>query len=205
MHKIHQLACSWSSKEYLIINKFLMVSQTMFARMSTILGLISQHNNPGETGTKPWGGVNIIICGDFHQFKPVVQKKAAPLYWPINFLIDNEEDATGSKLYSHLLQQMCIQDQVWTEFLCYCRQARHLTMLWELLVTSPGAQDTLLQEAWRQAVLVTSQLAVQVQWNKPALRKHCQESGAKLYHRHRYGEAIDNKRKVGISKVHDEG
>ncbi len=48
---------------------------------------------------KPWGGVNVIICGDFHQFKPVVQKKMALLYWPINSLIDNEVEAMGSELF----------------------------------------------------------------------------------------------------------
>ena len=71
----------------------------LFARISTILGLIWQHNNPGETCMKPWGGVNVIICGDFHQFKPVVQKKMALLYWPINSLIDNEVEAMGSELF----------------------------------------------------------------------------------------------------------
>ena len=48
--------------------------------------------DPGEKATKPWGGVNVILCGDFHQFKPVVQKKSTPLYWPVHSLIDNEEE-----------------------------------------------------------------------------------------------------------------
>ncbi len=45
-----------------------------------------------------------MICGDFHwQFEgnfiePVVQKKWAPLYWPVNLLIDNKEEVTGSEL-----------------------------------------------------------------------------------------------------------
>src|SRR5258708_22498324 len=99
MAKIQQLAHFWEGREYLIIDKFLMASQTLFVRISTILGLIWQHNNPGETCMKHWGGVNVIICVDFHQFKTVVQKKTAPLYWPINSLIDNEVEAMGSELF----------------------------------------------------------------------------------------------------------
>ena len=97
--KIWQLAQYWGTKEYLIIDEFLMVSHTFLARMSTVLGLIWHHNHPEEATSRPFGGVNVIICGDFHQFKPVVQKKSVPLYWPINSQIDNEEEAMGSELY----------------------------------------------------------------------------------------------------------
>ena len=92
------------------------------AQMSTILGLIWQHNNPTNTSSLPWGGMNIIISGDFHQFKPIVQKKRAPLYWPVNAMQDNEEEAMGSELYGQfktvvcLTHQMHVQDEEWTDF-----------------------------------------------------------------------------------------
>ncbi len=100
-----------------------MVSHTLLAWMSTILGLIWQHNNPTETSSLLWGGMNVIISGDFHQFKLVVQKKSAPLYWPVNVMQDNKEEAMGSKLYGWfktvvcLTHQMCVQDEEWTDFL----------------------------------------------------------------------------------------
>src|SRR5260221_1851840 len=121
-NKIQQLAQVWSRKEYLIINEYLMVSCTLLAQMSTILGLIWQHNNPTNTSSLPWGGMNIIISGDFHQFKPIVQKKRAPLYWPVNAMQDNEEEAMGSELYGQfktvvcLTHQMHVQDEEWTDF-----------------------------------------------------------------------------------------
>jgi hypothetical protein len=80
--KIEKLARKWWGKEYPIIDEFSMVSRTLFARMSTILGLIRQHNHLEEATMKHWGGLSVIICGDCHQFKPVGQGGGTPLYWP---------------------------------------------------------------------------------------------------------------------------
>jgi hypothetical protein len=103
-----------------------MVSHTLLAWTSTILGLIWQHNNPTDTSSPLWEGMNVIISRDFHQFKPIVQKKSALLYWPVNTMQDNEEEAMGSELYGQfktvvcLTHQMYVQDEEWTEILQYC-------------------------------------------------------------------------------------
>ena len=152
----------------------------MLARMSTILGLIWQHNNPTKTSSQPWGGMNIIISRDFHQFKLVVQKKSAPLYWPVNTMQDNEEEVMGSELYGQfktvvcLMQQMWVQDEEWMDFLQYCHhgqcQPRHLSMLRNLLVTSHrSVRVDASIPPWSNAVLITSCHAVQAQWNELAL------------------------------------
>jgi hypothetical protein len=137
--KIRKLASFWERKKYLIIDKYSMVSRMLLARMSTILSLIYQHNHPTESSSKCWGGMNVIICGDFHQFKPVVQKTTAPLYWPCNAHIDTPEEVTRSEVYQEfktvicLTHQMHMQDPVWTEFLRYCQQGKctkdHICML----------------------------------------------------------------------------
>ncbi len=56
--------------------------------------------------------MNIIISGDFHQFKPVVQKKSAPLYWPVNVMQGNEEEAMGSELYGQFEMVICLMQQM---------------------------------------------------------------------------------------------
>jgi hypothetical protein len=123
--KIRKLAASWERKKYLIIDEYSMVSHALLARMSSILSLIWQHNHPMETSTKSWGGLNVIICRDFHQFKPVVQKSTAPLYWPCNAWTDTPEEVMGSEVYHQfmtvvcLTHQMHVQDMEWTMFLCH--------------------------------------------------------------------------------------
>src|SRR5260370_41542937 len=89
--------------------------------MSSILSLIWLHNNT-ESKLKSWGGMTVIICKDFHQFKPVVQKAMAPLYWPSNTMNDSAEEVTSSELYGefktvvYLTHQMRVQDPEWTDF-----------------------------------------------------------------------------------------
>lgn len=62
----------WRLYKYLVINKFSMISKTF-------LTLLSQNISVGERYTTDWldsasfGGINVIICGDFHQFPPLAQ------------------------------------------------------------------------------------------------------------------------------------
>ena len=42
-----------------------------------------------------FGGLNVILVGDFYQFLPVVARHSAPLYWPANLRQDTEEDIFG--------------------------------------------------------------------------------------------------------------
>lgn len=40
----------------------------------------------------PFGGLNVVLVGDFHQFPPVVSGRAAPLYYPNNLNHDSVDD-----------------------------------------------------------------------------------------------------------------
>ena len=46
-----------------------------------------------------FGGLNVILVGDFHQFPPVVTSQSAPLYWPANASRDSEDDILGRKIF----------------------------------------------------------------------------------------------------------
>ena len=63
----------------------------------------------------------MILCGDFHQFPPVAEKKTAALYYPANAKYNTEEECLGSELYAcfrtvvTLSQQMRVTDEVWMD------------------------------------------------------------------------------------------
>lgn len=97
---------------------------------------------------KPFGGVNIILVGDFHQFPPVVSKKSAPLYYPSNNVSDCAEKMTGRKIHEQftyvvcLKQQVRVTDSVWSDLLQHGRhgncRAHHIETLRYLICTMNG-------------------------------------------------------------------
>ena len=136
--------------------------------------------------------MNVIICGDFHQFKPVISKKTAPLYWPSNPSTDTVEESTGSEVYSEfktvvfLTHQIHVQDEEWTNFLCHSHHGKcmkeQLCMLHGLVLGSTNCPETNGDDnPWRDTVLVTAHHAVQIQWNKHAMQLHCHRTGSVLY------------------------
>src|SRR6266404_8668786 len=75
-----KLTSFWSKKQYLIINEMSMVACDILARVSG--ALTSAKLSAGmEDRDLPFGGVNVILVGDFHQFPPVGGK---PLYWQLD-------------------------------------------------------------------------------------------------------------------------
>ncbi|KAI6116456.1 hypothetical protein F5141DRAFT_979600, partial [Pisolithus sp. B1] len=48
---------------------------------------------------EPFGGMNIILIGDFHQFPPVASKSSAPLYVPSNPMKDTTNEILGLQIY----------------------------------------------------------------------------------------------------------
>jgi hypothetical protein len=48
---------------------------------------------------KIFGGLNVILVKDFHQFPPVVARTTAPLYWPADSRHDSEDEILGQKIF----------------------------------------------------------------------------------------------------------
>ncbi len=69
----------WREKRYLI-DEMSMVACHLLAHMSAALS--KGKNLAGmEHAQLPFGGVNVVLVGDFHQFPPVCGK---PLYWKLD-------------------------------------------------------------------------------------------------------------------------
>lgn len=67
---------------------------------SNILQLEHGRRRTDATTTDhPFGGVNVILVGDFHQFLPVATKASAPLFWPCQVEKDTHEELVGRRIY----------------------------------------------------------------------------------------------------------
>lgn len=63
-----------------------------------------------------FGGLNVVIGGDFHQFPPVCSRKTAPLYWPAS-TDDSNEEAVGSEFDMHVMDR--VQRSIFRSFGLY--------------------------------------------------------------------------------------
>ncbi|TFK78127.1 hypothetical protein K466DRAFT_457325, partial [Polyporus arcularius HHB13444] len=187
---------SWRLRRYLIIDEYSMLSKSFLAVLlrNIAVGLEGREDN-GLTS------LNIILCGDLHQFPPVAVSPTEALFKPINLEHDPPDRMLGRKLYEEfntvviLKEQMRVTDPVWRDFLDHLRygtvQKHHINMLRTLVLgPSEAADTTLVQGAdtaerdgrrWADAALVTPRHAVRQKWNSAALRQWCARKGCRLF------------------------
>ncbi|TFY67448.1 hypothetical protein EVJ58_g1608 [Rhodofomes roseus] len=188
--KKRRLTGMWSRVSYLIIDEVSMLSRACLAKMSRNISLLKTGSEEGE----PFGGMNVIICGDFHQFPPVASKRNAPLYYP-NDLADSKEtvdDEMGRTIYEAfttvviLREQVRVRDPTWNGFLQRLRAGEvdgdDVEMLRSLVLTHPKCTPTDFdREPWSNALLVTPRHTVRTQWNDAATKRHCARTGVQLF------------------------
>ncbi|KAI0076306.1 hypothetical protein K474DRAFT_1645141 [Panus rudis PR-1116 ss-1] len=167
-----------------------MISRAFLAKLSRHISIAK---NRASTADLPFGGVNVILCGDFHQFPPVATKTRAPLYYESDVTKgDTVDDCLGRTIYEAfttvvlLTQQVRVSDPVWMDLLHHLRRGRlqehHLDTLRQLRLTDPRCPATdFTSSPWKDACLVTPRHAVRMHWNEAASRKHCEESGVQLF------------------------
>lgn len=136
----------------------------------------------------PFGGINIIMLGDFHQFPPVKAANCA-LYCQVGI---SELGAVGKNLYDQfktvveLKQQMRMKDEVWIALLERLREGEcgeeDLKLVRKLLLTEEGCDILDFSKLpWSDVVLVTPRHGARIQWNFASLAKHCAWTGERLY------------------------
>jgi len=179
----NSLADLWSNVYYFIIDEISMVDREFFAKVSRAISSVRLQGNSDAA----FGSLNVILCGDFHQFPPVVRGNRA-LFFPANAHTDSADAVIGRKLYEQFTTVVILQEQVrtgdtvWRDFL---RRLRHgscteadFKMLQRLDLRSSPVDVT--DPRWRDAILVTPRNAMRKLWNKSALRRHCSETGHRL-------------------------
>lgn len=164
----------------LIIDEHSMISKTFLARLSRNLSVAKVKGAGGS-----FGGLNVIICRDFHQFPPVATAPSEALYYPVNPSRDTDERQLGRKIYEEfstvveLTTQMRIEDPLWRSLLERLRNGKvgneDLAMLRELVVRRDE------DEMEEGTVLITPRHGVRDKWNHEALQQHCQRESEKVY------------------------
>ena len=184
---LQRMALFWQHIDYLILDECSMLRKWFLAALSKNITAGRERAGKARMGYS-FGGLNILLAGDFHQFPPVACPHQETLYIPRK---GNEEVLTqiGGMIYHEfeqvviLKEQMRVRDAAWQGFLKHLRDGRvdeqDLCMLDSLLVKTN--RPNVNEGGWVNAVLVTSRHSVRTQWNKAAIRQHCQRTGQVMY------------------------
>jgi hypothetical protein len=138
--------------------------------------------------TLPFGGLSVLIAGDFHQFPPVGNINRA-LY---SQFPNTSCSQLGKNIYEQFItvvtlhQQMRIVDPVWDQLLQRARvgectsidldEIRHL-----LLSNDKYNRPDFSTPPWDDVILITPRNSVQSRWNIRAVIKHSISSSSMLY------------------------
>ena len=199
----------WREVQYLIIDEYSMLSKTFLATLSRNIS-VGMEGATGFQAGHSFGGLNVILCGDLHQFPPVACSKREALYYPLD-MKDSMDPQVGRQTYEEfstvviLKEQMRVTDPIWRDFLVHLRygrvESRHLKMLRTLLLKRPTPNESpqspprpntnsptgnlpavdFSTKPWADAALITPRHAVRTQWNEAASQKHCSETGHHLF------------------------
>ena len=176
--------------QWLMIDEMSMLTTPLLAHLSHITGVVRASVNSVEASI-PFGGLNVILMGDFHQLPPVAsQGKELFHSSPVGDL-----PCKGKSLYNQfdvvirLEEQMRIYDPTWVGILqrtctsdCTSTMLDDITEIRKLVLTNPDSEIPDFTKApWNDTILVMSRNSVHVGWNSSALKSHCQSTGHTRY------------------------
>lgn len=145
---------------------------------------ITRTGEGGPDSTVPFGGSDMLLTGDFHQFPPVGQyKKALYISHPFNHRCE-----IGRNLFLQfqtvvlLTKQMRIVDYSWTNILRRARSgdcsAEDISAVQHLVLTDPTCSiPDFASTPWDDTILITPRNSVRTYWNEAASAKHSRSSG----------------------------
>ena len=170
-----KLEIFWRPIKYLFIDEMSMLAKDFFA-------LLSRNASIGkrDLSNSSFGGINVIILGDFHQFPPVARSIRDALYYPSKVETDSLQSQIGCSIYEEfkmvvtLKEQKRVSDPIWLRFLRHLRTGQvcdeDLKMLRSLVIGNTKNKTTdFSTHPWKHAALVTPRHAVRKRWNDDSL------------------------------------
>jgi energy-coupling factor transporter ATP-binding protein EcfA2 len=175
-------------KEFIIIDEISMADKAMLYCTLEIVGWTMGKEGKGSADD-PFGGANVILTGDFHQFPPVGNASGA-LY--VDKAEDSKQAQIGRVIFKQfntvviLDKQNRVTDVKWANILSkLCvGQCDHndLEEIQKLILSNPDYIKPNFQEMpWSDAILVTPRHAVCKAWNEHSVVKHCKKTGNRQY------------------------
>jgi hypothetical protein len=172
---------------WLAIDEVGMCTLDLLTLLSQVCGMIRAGDGKASS-MEPFGGLNLILTGDFHQFAPVAGDNVA-LYCPA---IARQTAVIGKAIYLQfetvvkLEKQERIDDKPWLEILGRTREGActesDIREIRKLILTNPQCDvPDFKSEPWNKAVLVTPRNCVRAAWNRASVRRHCTATGELLY------------------------
>jgi hypothetical protein len=113
-----KLQAFWEGYKYLAIDEMSMIVKDFLALLSRNISIGKNGN-----GNTSFGGVNVILLGDFHQFPPIARSKRDALYYPSNLEARNMSSQLGRAIFEEftmtveLKEQKRVTDLIWLAFL----------------------------------------------------------------------------------------
>ena len=172
---------------WLTIDEKSMLTTPLLTHLSQVTGVVRTGLHTMDL-SYPFGGLNVVLIGDFHQFPPIASTKRE--------LYNRKPSAGKCQLGRHLFEQfnivikldeqMRIQDPGWNDILQRARTGDCTTDdIAEIrkLVLENGTCKTpdFTQPPWNEAILVTPRNAVRTAWNTAMLSSYCQRTGQTKY------------------------
>ena len=169
--------------EWLTIDEMSMLTTPLLAHLSNVTSVVRASLNSVEPSI-PFGGLNVVLLGDFHQLPPVASR-GKELFHSKPY---GELPCKGKNLYDQfdvvvrLEEQMRIHDPTWVGILHCTRTgdctSEDITEIRKLVLTNPNCEIPDFGKApWNDTILVTSRNSVQAGWNTSALESHCRSTG----------------------------
>lgn len=131
IQKVKSVKARWRSTKILIIDEISMLTTELFEKLDAIGRIIRQNN-------APWGGIQLILCGDYFQLPPVVKGLSGESMSAGRFAFESPK-WTEAKLVPVLLKR--IERQTDSEFqtiLNECRVGAPSARSIEILKTRQG-------------------------------------------------------------------